>query len=197
MCVNNKTFFAARLFPSLPDGQSPSSPEVGLGELFHVELLVCERGQVDITNSWEHFTWNTQIHRRPANKTLAACNTVRHDSEPLAKGSLCCYTANTFTNHSTIKKFEKKILLYHKLLTVGFEELFGMQVALQHALIEQHVAHGLWDDDVNLLRQRHLLYLPRDDDYTITKTVTVHQHLGGRVHLYKGWKSSSGLIKVE
>lgn len=56
MCVNNKTFFVARLFPSLPDGQSPSSPEVGLGELFHVELLVCERGQVDVTNSWEHFT---------------------------------------------------------------------------------------------------------------------------------------------
>lgn len=34
----------------------PCSPEVGLGELFHVELLVCEGGQVDVTNSGEHFT---------------------------------------------------------------------------------------------------------------------------------------------
>lgn len=58
-------------------------------------------------------------------------------------------------------------LLCPKLLTIGFEELLGMQVALQHALIEQHVAHGLRDDDVNLLRQRHLLHLPRDDDHAL------------------------------
>lgn len=37
------------------------SPEVGLGELLHVELLVCERSQVDITNGGEHFTWNKRM----------------------------------------------------------------------------------------------------------------------------------------
>ncbi len=42
--------------PTLPPSLFPSSPEVGLGELLHVELLVCEGGQVDVTNSWEHFT---------------------------------------------------------------------------------------------------------------------------------------------
>lgn len=31
-------------------------PEVGFGELLHVQLLVCEGGQVDISNSGEHFT---------------------------------------------------------------------------------------------------------------------------------------------
>lgn len=34
----------------------PVSPEVGLCELLHVELLVCEGGQVDITNGGKHFT---------------------------------------------------------------------------------------------------------------------------------------------
>lgn len=31
-------------------------PEVGFGELLHVQLLICEGGQVDISNSGEHFT---------------------------------------------------------------------------------------------------------------------------------------------
>lgn len=53
------------------------------------------------------------------------------------------------------------------MLTVGFEELLSMKVALQHALIEQHVAHGFRDDDVNLLWQRHLLHLPRYDNHTL------------------------------
>lgn len=52
-----------------------------------------------------------------------------------------------------------------------------MQVALQHALIEQHVTHGLWNDDVNLLRQRHLLHFARNDDHTLPQTIAVHQHL--------------------
>lgn len=52
-------------------------------------------------------------------------------------------------------------------LTVGFQELLGMQVALQHALVEQHVAHWLRDDYVNLLRQRHLLHLSWDDNHTV------------------------------
>lgn len=33
------------------------SPEVGLGELLHVELLVREGCQVDITNGGEHVSW--------------------------------------------------------------------------------------------------------------------------------------------
>ncbi len=44
------------------------------------------------------------------------------------------------------------LLLKQKTLcTVGLEELFGMQVALQHPFIEQHVAHGFRDDYVHLL----------------------------------------------
>lgn len=34
----------------------PFLPEVGFGELLHVQLLICEGGQVDISNSGEHFT---------------------------------------------------------------------------------------------------------------------------------------------
>lgn len=37
------------------------------------------------------------------------------------------------------------------LLTIWFEEFLGMQVALQHPFIKQHIAHGLRDDDVHLL----------------------------------------------
>lgn len=33
-----------------------SSPEVCFGELLHVELLICEGGQVDVADGWEHFT---------------------------------------------------------------------------------------------------------------------------------------------
>lgn len=62
-------------------------------------------------------------------------------------------------------------------LTVGFEELLCVKVALQHALVEQHVAHGLRDDDVHLLRQGHLLHLPGDDHHTIAQMVAVHQYL--------------------
>lgn len=45
------------------------SPEIGLGELFHVELLICERGQMDITNGGKHFTWNKQTRPRLVNNT--------------------------------------------------------------------------------------------------------------------------------
>jgi len=72
------------------------------------------------------------------------------------------------------------------LLTVGLEELLGVQVALQHALVEQHVAHGLRDDDVHLLGERHLLHLPRDDDHAIPQAVAVHQHLRGGAQRYAG-----------
>lgn len=33
------------------------SPEVGLGELLHVELLIRERGQVDVADRGEHVAW--------------------------------------------------------------------------------------------------------------------------------------------
>lgn len=60
---------AVKLWPLYPT-LFPSSPEVGLGELLHVELLICEGGQVDVTDGGEHFTWNTQPPRRPVkNKT--------------------------------------------------------------------------------------------------------------------------------
>lgn len=52
-----------------------------------------------------------------------------------------------------------------------------MQVALQHALVEQHVAHWLRDDDVHLLGQRHLFHLPWNDDHALPQTVAVHQYL--------------------
>lgn len=31
------------------------SPEIGLSELLHVKLLVCERGEVNVSNGREHF----------------------------------------------------------------------------------------------------------------------------------------------
>ena len=36
------------------------------------------------------------------------------------------------------------------------EPLFGMEVRLQHAFVEQHVAHRFRDDHVNLLWNLHL-----------------------------------------
>lgn len=33
------------------------SPEIGLGELLHVELLIREWGQVDVADRWEHVPW--------------------------------------------------------------------------------------------------------------------------------------------
>ena len=36
--------------------QAGGSPEVGLGELLHVQLLICEGRQVDIADGWKHFT---------------------------------------------------------------------------------------------------------------------------------------------
>ncbi len=43
------------------------------------------------------------------------------------------------------------------------EPLLGVKVRLQHPLVEQHVAHGLRDDDINLFRQLNLLDLAGDD----------------------------------
>ena len=62
-------------------------------------------------------------------------------------------------------------------LTVGFEPLLGVQVALQHALIVEHVTHGLRDDDVHLLRDRHLLHLTRHHADLTRQLVMLHQHL--------------------
>lgn len=41
------------------------SPEVGLGELFHVELLVREGCQVDVTDGGEHVSWERGAGRVP------------------------------------------------------------------------------------------------------------------------------------
>lgn len=45
-----------QMFSPACSGWNQSLPEVCLGELLHVELLVCEGGQVDVPDSWEHFT---------------------------------------------------------------------------------------------------------------------------------------------
>lgn len=52
-----------------------------------------------------------------------------------------------------------------------------MEVALEHALIEEHVAHGLRDDNVHLLGEGDLFHLPRDDDDALGEVVTLHQDL--------------------
>ena len=52
-----------------------------------------------------------------------------------------------------------------------------MEVALKHAFIEEHVAHGLRDDDVHLLGEGHLLHLPGDDHNAVGEVVTLHQDL--------------------
>lgn len=52
-----------------------------------------------------------------------------------------------------------------------------MQVALQHPLVKQHIAHRLRDDDVHLLRQGDLLHLSWDYYHTLRQPVTVHQNL--------------------
>lgn len=44
-------------------------------------------------------------------------------------------------------------------LSVWLEPLLSMQIGLQHSLIEQHVSHGLGNDDVDLLWQIDLLDL--------------------------------------
>lgn len=46
---------ANRYYPLSPEWLK-GSPEVCLGELLHVKLLICERGQVDVPDSREHFT---------------------------------------------------------------------------------------------------------------------------------------------
>lgn len=66
---------------------------------------------------------------------------------------------------------------YTHLLTIWFEEFLGMQVALQHSLIKQHIAHGLRDDDVHLFRQSDLFHLSWDYYHTFCQPVTVHQNL--------------------
>lgn len=52
-------------------------PEVGFGELLHVQLLICEGGQVDISNSGEHFTWNT---RTDEDSKQNSCSRILHHS---------------------------------------------------------------------------------------------------------------------
>lgn len=49
--ANVKTYYGSHFLEWLQH-----LPEVCLGELLHVKLLICERGQVDIADSWEHFT---------------------------------------------------------------------------------------------------------------------------------------------
>lgn len=66
-----------------------------------------------------------------------------------------------------------------------------MEVALKHALIEEHVAHGLRNDNVHLFGQRDLLHLPRDDHDAVGEVVTFHQDL--REGMPQGsWGSSWG-----
>ena len=62
-------------------------------------------------------------------------------------------------------------------LTARAQVLLGVEVALKHALIEEHVAHGLRNNDVHLLGQRDLLHLPRDDHDAVGEVVTFHQDL--------------------
>ena len=66
-----------------------------------------------------------------------------------------------------MKRFEK---LNHKhaalqVKTVTYQPLVsGIDDGVQHRLIEEAVAHPLWDDDVDLLYWKfHLLHLPFDD----------------------------------
>lgn len=79
-------------------------------------------------------------------------------------------------------------------LTAGPQVLLGVEVALQHALVEEHVAHGLRDDDVHLLGERHLLYLAGDDHNAVHQVVALHQDLqasdmgyGVPVPKYRRW----------
>lgn len=65
-------------------------------------------------------------------------------------------------------------------LTTWPQVFLGVKVALKHALIEEHVAHGLRDDDVHLLREGDLLHLPRDDHDPVGEVVTLHQDLQAR-----------------
>lgn len=62
-------------------------------------------------------------------------------------------------------------------LTTRPQVLLGVEVALEHALIEEHVAHGLRDNDIHLLRERDLFYLPGDDHDAVGEVVTLHQDL--------------------
>lgn len=55
-CFLSIIAIAKRYYPSAFSWAAQSSPEVCLGELLHVKLLICERGQVDVADSWEHFT---------------------------------------------------------------------------------------------------------------------------------------------
>lgn len=78
-------------------------------------------------------------------------------------------------------------------LTAGFQVFLGVEVTLQHALVEEHVAHGLRDDDVDLLGQRDLLHLPRDDHDPLRQVVALHQNLprqkpgpGGKKTMLRG-----------
>lgn len=51
----------SQLFYNLSDflwSDRVSLPEVGLGELLHVEGVVCERTYMKIALGWEHFTWS-------------------------------------------------------------------------------------------------------------------------------------------
>lgn len=74
-------------------------------------------------------------------------------------------------------------------LTARAQVLLGVEVALKHALIEEHVAHGLRNNDVHLLGQRDLLHLPRDDHDAVGEVVTFHQDL--RVGRSQGSRGSS------
>ena len=79
------------------------------------------------------------------------------------------------------------------LFLTRLQPLLGMQVGLEHPLVEQHVAHRLRDDHVHLFRQLDLLDLARDDLDDAVQLVGADQHfcvLGNagpfdRVHLSK------------
>ena len=62
-------------------------------------------------------------------------------------------------------------------LTPRFEPLLGVQEGLEHAFVEEHVAHGLRDDDVDHLGQLHLLHLARDHDDPVEHLVALYKGL--------------------
>ena len=69
-------------------------------------------------------------------------------------------------------------------LAVGLEPLAGVDVGLQHALVVEHVAHGLRDDHVNAARQLYFLNLARNHLDCALQIVRLHQRLQTQVTGY-------------
>ena len=61
---------------------------------------------------------------------------------------------------------------------VSLEPLLGVQIRLEHPLVEQHVSHGLGYDHVHLLGKLDLLDLARYDPDDVLDLVGLDQLLG-------------------